>query len=572
MNADNLPVPTAKERKTKIYCYSSSSCKYFFGSFKNNENTRNPKWNCSFDVDLFRCNNLTFKLYGSHLFSSDIFIGEVTIDFPSFILQSPGNEIMKQPYGCIRCEFPITSCMSSNATLSLSFLFKPKSYLPIQFNDVSNPFLHVWATFNPSIKSIDNNIEIEILQINKDKKSNEGFFYNLNNHHSWESVGYSSSTHKILGPTGFTPIRTFSLERINNNYNFFILNVLNYSGVITLNIVAERQGKKVYINNACFISPRNDKNHIIGTVKMVDIKVESNKKYLVPIYLFYEKKIIKKTFEINQFQQLEDNYTQLKSDFVEQSRSEIPFDSKIAGIAQAEIEDLNDSNLMKTLVLPANEKVNLHKIFSEFNLQFHSKIRIYINGSTTRSNGTSSFTHYWTPYFIVYDINTGQLCPEISKKLSKKSIYHFRGLFEKSALPIKWHSYVDLDLNEIGIDKIIVFNIECYSTLESASPPGSVHIANVEGDKETLLFRNLVFEDNHQTYVTSFMRIEFIDDSWNIVQMRYSSKKKKKLDLFIDVLFKNTWNIPELFVNKIDSELMFDSSDEEMFLDDIESN
>lgn len=574
ISADNLPVPTTKERKTKIFCFSASSCNYFYDSFKNKENTRNPKWNSTFNVDLFRCSNLTFKLYSSRLLSRDIYLGEVLIDFSSYLLQSPGNEILKQPYGCIRCEFPITSCNSPNAILSLSFLYIPRFYRPIQFKDVSSPFIHVWSTFTPSIESIENNIEIELFQayVIKEKKNKTGFFYNLNNFHSWESVGYSSSTHTVLGPTGFTPIRTFFLERINNKYNFFIINVSNnYSGIVTLNILAERQGKAFSMDDKKFIMPRNDKNHLIGTVKTVDIKVEPNKKYLVPIYLFYEKKMLKKTFDINQFQQLTTHNSNSKSDFADQISSEIPFYSGIIEIAQTEINDLKNSNLMKTIVLPQIEKVNIQKVFQDFNLQCHSKIRIYINGSTTVSSGNQRHTNYWTPFFTIFDINTGKKCHEISKRLTKKPLFHFRNFFEKSALPIEWHTYVDLDLDEIGIDKIIVFNIACLSSLESASPPGVVYISHIEGESETLLFRTPIFEETCKTYVTSFMRFEFIEDSWNIIQMRYAFRKKKKFDFYINALFKNNWVIPEFLMNKIEGDSMPDSSDEEILLDEIES-
>lgn len=574
IGAENLPVPTKKERKTKIFCFSKSSCKYFYDSFKNKENTQSPKWNSTFDVDLFRCSVLTFKLYSSRLLSRDIFLGEVIIDFSSYLLQSPGNEILKEPYGNIRCEFPLTSCTSPYSILSLSFQYIPTFYRPIQFKDVSNPFVHVWATFTPSIENIDDNISIDMLQayVIKEKNSKKGYFYSLNNFHSWESVGYSSSTQTFLGQTGYTPIRTFFLERMNETYNFFIINVLNnYSGVITLNIIAERQGKMESIDGKYFISPRNNKKHLIGTVKTVDVKVEPNKRYLVPIYLFYQRKMLKKTFEINQFQQLTTINQKSNDDFADQICSQIPFHSGIIEVAQSEIEDLNDANLKKALILPENDKVNLQKIFQEFNLRVFSKIRIYINGSTTVSTGQNAHTNYWRPMFTIMDAKTGQKYHEISKKLTKKPLYHFRGIFEKSQLPIEWHTYVDLDLDEIGIDKIVIFKIGCLSTLDSASPPGVVHITHIENDTETLLFTNPIYVDTCLSFFTTFMRLEFIEDSWNITQMRYPFGKIKKMDFVVDALFKNNWVMPDFMMNKLDDDLVPDSSDEEFLLDEIES-
>lgn len=574
ITAENLPVPTKKERKTKILCLSTSSCNYFYGSFKNSENTRNPNWNCSFDVDLFRCCTLYFKLYSSQLLSKDIFLGEVNINFSKFFYESPGNDILKIPYECIKCEFPITSCSSPNAKLSLSFLFIPKSYRPIQFKDVSKPFIHLWATFTPTIQGIDNNIEIELLQTYaiQEKKTKSGYFFNLNNSHSWESVGYSSSNRTFLGPTGFTPIRTFFLKRINGLFNFFIVNVKNYSGVVTLNFIAEKKGKKEYLDDKYFISPKKEKN-LIGTVKTVDIRVEPNKRYCAPFFLFTEKKLIKRVFEFCPFQQLTTHNFDSKSDYSDQICSEIPFQSSIIEVAQSEIEYLNDAHLMKTFVLPHSEKVSLAKIFSEFNQPYRPKIRIYINGSTTHSNGQSSYTHYWKPFFKIFDVNSGQLCSEISKQLKKKPFFHFRSLFEKDTLPFEWHTYVDLNLDEIGIDKIVIFNIKCMSTLESAKPPGIFHItSHVDDDneREILLFRSPIYVDLHKSYCGIFMRFEFIEDAWNVVPMRYTFTKKKKLDVAIEALFRNNWVMPQFLDDKSD-DISLPSSDDEILLDEVES-
>lgn len=572
LNAENLPVPTKNERKTKIFCFSTSSCNYFYNSFKNDENTRNPKWNESFDVDLFRCSILTFKLYSSRLFSKNIFLGDLNIDFSKFLTQSPGNQILKQPYGNIRCEFPLTSYISTNAKLYLSFLYIPKIYPQIQIKDVSNTIIHLWATYTPSIEGNDNCIEIELLQLtlSKDKKNKDGFFFNLNNHHSWESVGYSSSSLTVLESTGFTPIRSFFLDRISNTFNFFIVNVSNFSGTVTLNFISEKRGDPDSFDKKFYISPKIDKKNSIGTVKTVDIKVEPNKKYCAPVYLFYEKKLINSTFAINNFQQISTDYNQSKSEIIDQLCSEIPFQSSIAEVACCEIAKLNGTHIMKTFVLPENETVSIQKVLDEFGLQKKSKIRIYLNGSTTISTGQNSHTDFWRPYFIIFDLSSGQTCPEISKKLSQKPLFNFLPLFEKNTLPFEWHTFIDLDLDEIGTDKIIVLSIGCLSYLNSANSPGMVIITQVEGENETILFRNPVYVDDYKTFWTTFMRIEYVDDCWNLTQMRYTFNRKRKLEIGVNALFKYNWEMPEkLFDEPSCTTTGLGSSDEEFLLNEI---
>lgn len=565
--AENLPVPTKVERKTKIICFSSSTCDYFIGSFKNGENSRNPRFNCSFDVDLFRCIYLSFKLYSSRLFSDDIFLGDVFINFSTFLQKPPGEEIFKRTTESAQFNFPLTSCSSPNAILSLSFSFLPRIYRPIQIKDLTVAYIHVWATFTPSIEKYENQIEIDLLQA----CLKTGYFYNLNNSHSWESVGYSSYDCVFHGQTGFTPIRTFFLERIDEKINFLIVNVENYSGVITLNFVAEQKMKEECFEDKFFLSLKNNKNDLIGKVKTVDIKVEKNKKYCAPVYLFYEEKMIKNSFEINQFQSFSTHNYKLKEDITDNLLSQIPFDSSIMEVAHYEIEYLKNIKLMKTFILPKNEPISLQKIFREFNIQPHFKLRIYIDGSTTCSNGGCTFTNFWKPFFKIFDKNTGHLCRDISQSLLKSPFLHVRNQFDKNRIPIDWHTFIDLDLDEIGIEKVVVLNIKCHSSLKLASTPGMICISRVVGDDETLLFRNPIFEDSDSSFCGIFMRFEFIQNEWFIVPMRYCFTKKRKLDLVSYALFKNKWILPQYAIDKINDQSLSCSSDDEFLLDEIET-
>ena len=84
ISAENLPVYTKEVRKTRIYCFSSSACRYFYGSFKNKDNTINPKWNGEFDADLLRCSSLSFILFSSRLLSKEVYLGRVDISSMQF--------------------------------------------------------------------------------------------------------------------------------------------------------------------------------------------------------------------------------------------------------------------------------------------------------------------------------------------------------------------------------------------------------------------------------------------------------------------------------------------------------
>ena len=494
------------------------------------------------------------------------------IDFSLFFFQFPGNGILKEPYETIQYEFPITSCSSPNAILSLSFLFIPKIYRPIQFKDYSNTLIHIWATFTPSIAKFDNQIEIELLQAStlKDRKFNTGYFFNLNHFHSWESVGSSSSTCTFLGQTGFTPIKTFSIDKISEKVNFLIVNVSNYKGVISLNFIVEKKGNEVCIEDKFYISVKNVRDHSIGTVKTVDISVEPNKKYCAPIYLHCEEKIIKSTFEIKEFPNLVTHNYQY-NDFTDQICSEIPFDYSIIEVAQTEVECLKNVTFMKTFTLPIHGQISIQKIFNEFNIHSKSKIRIYINGlSTNTTSGSFSDINFWKPFFKIFNKTNGHLCREISQNLLNPPYYHFRALNEDSQIPINWHTYVDLDLDEIGTEKVVIFNIKCHSSFKSANSSGVIYIAHVDGDKETLLFRNPIVDDSDSSYCGILMRFEFIKNEWFIVPMKYFFNKKKNLDLASFALFRNNWVLPQSLLDNIDEITLNNSSDGEFLLDEME--
>ena len=149
LQAQNIPVYNNQHRKTLISCFSVSSYRYFYGSFKSKDKTTEPSWNAEFDADLFRLIELNFSLYGTRFMSKNVFLGNVNIDFIDFLSKPPGNQILSGPEISIRFEFPITTFTPSNAFLSLAFSFTPTIYRPIEFNPSfhTNYFIHLFILF-----------------------------------------------------------------------------------------------------------------------------------------------------------------------------------------------------------------------------------------------------------------------------------------------------------------------------------------------------------------------------------------------------------------------------------------
>lgn len=551
LNAQNLPIPTAKERKTRIYCYSFSSGHYLYDSFKNNENTRNPVWEESFDVELFRCSRLYFKLFSSRLLSEEIFLGDVNIDVLSFLNQKPGSEILKSPYGTIRCEFKLSNCQSSNSVLNLSFTYTPTPYNPIDIKDVSKSRIHLWTTYSPLPTNPSSVINIELLQAtvykNKDK-SESGTFLHFSKSHSWEDVGYSSMDNQVLGPTGPTQIRTFYMKRISEKYNFFIINSIEYTGTVVLNFVCDRIGKVDLVDDGLYETPLT-KNNQIGIIKSIKVDVRPNKKICVPIYMYFEKKLVNSVFEIKDFPLIACDNPSKSTDFCDVESADIPFEKQIIEKAKLSIQQLNKVNFERVMVIPLFEKVSLQKVFHDYGLPINSKLRIHINGSTHRTYGKTSHTDYWNPYFIVFNKKSRNRVPNLAKELGSKPNKNEKLLLAGDLSGEKWHTSVDLDLSKIGIDNVVIFNICCNSTLESANTPGLLSITAINGQKETLLFRNFIYADSRGTFFGSFFRFEFIEDSWNIIQMRHYFHEAKRMNFVMDSLFANSWVMPSILMN-----------------------
>lgn len=556
LQADNLPVLNKKSRKTRIYCFSSSSSHYFYGSFKSKESTTNPQWHGEFDADLFRCSKLTFLLYSSRLLSHEEFLGRVDVDIVDFFQQKSGKKILSSDNDSLGCSFPITSCSSSNASLILSFSYNQIDYPPMNSHSIPDPIIHLWPTFSLSDQNIP--IEVELLQayfVKGKKNGLNGLYYNFNTQTSWESVGSSSLNTYIFNPTGPSQIHTFSPHRIDSKYEFFIVNNnSNFKGVVTLNFLCEREGSQKIVKNQRFILP-HEKHTKNGIMKTVDVNCEPNTKILAPILMYCQCKSFKN--DKIEFATI----PSIKSDISDSSSN---FCADVIEKAKATVNKFNNVTFHQTNVMNNNEKHSLIKIFTDLNLRICFNLRIYIGGLYEHKDREGSRKYYWEMQFAVFDKETLLRCHEIEKSLTKKPNLVSPILNNgKPLYGMKWNSYVNLNLDKIDMNKVILFIIHCDASLESATTDGFYLISQMDGDTESLLFRNMVFVDKKHSHYLVCFRLEFVDDGWEIFPMRYHFAKKKKMNPVIDSLFANNWVLPDALVNPVNPRNFISEEEEE---------
>ncbi|KAK8897630.1 hypothetical protein M9Y10_015593 [Tritrichomonas musculus] len=579
VSAHNLPVPTKKVRKTKIYCFSYSSRRYFYDAFKSKEKTTDPKFDGEFDLDLFRAVDLSFTIFSSRLLSKDVFLGRVDIDLCKLLSEETGKKILGSPHSISEVSFPITSCDSQNATLLLAISYNPSVYKSIDFKDLSKPTIHFWATYNPPLEITDNDqipVEIELFQAspNKDRKSGDlnVFFTNLNKYSNWESVGDSSNNHVFPSPAGVTQVHTFALSRISDCYEFFILNDNNYTGTVTLNFIEEKKDKTKRFSDGPYYEV-DDKKDQIGTVKTVSLQIEPNKKFCVPIFMFYEKKTFSKKLEFYQFSALTFDKAKMANEndktveYSEILSSQFPFHSEIIQHARNTIPDLKDANFMRLNVLTNSEPISLARTIQDFNLPVQMRVRIYIGGSATNENQQQRHSNqppeidYWEPRFYVYDANNGSKCPAISSVLQSSPNKETGFPAGKSFMGFNAHTVINVDLNQIGVDKVVAFGIHCKTNLWLANPPGFFLITYFDGNQEMLMFRTPFYVDRTDVKSALCLRFECQNDDWKIVPMRRYFKDDKQMESMIDTLHANRWETPDILLGKSNGIIASDDSD-----------
>lgn len=556
IKAEHLTESKKNYSKTKILCFSSSSRDYYCDKFKNREKVNTTHWNGEFDVSLFKASNLSFIIFGSKMLSKGKkkFLGRVDVDVCKLFTEDAVKQIISDPKTIYECKFPIKSSESQNATLTLAFSYKPTVYKQIEFKDISKPTIHFWTSYDPPIEITETEkmpVEIELFQgeLINDRQNGEMniFFTNFNKYTTWQSVGNSSCNLVVPLQNGLTQVHSFKLSRVAGKYEFFLLNVSNYSGNVTLNFVEEKRGKLKKFKDGSYFTIKSGKENV-GIIKTISVKVESNKLYCLPIFMFYDKKFVEKTMNFVSFPAVNCDVN-LENGIKEHEYSDV-FSSKIELFnqifekARESIPELKEVNFLRVNALPQMESISLPKTIKDYNIPPTNNIRIYLGGSTTvESQDQQTTANYWKPFFIVYDAKTGKKNQDISDQLVSYTAKDVKFPAGKNAQGLKAHTTLTFNLDKVGTENIIVFGINCRSTLITANPPGFFLISHVDNENDTLLFRENVFPDEKVHYEVCF-RFFYYDNEWKIAPIRKFFADSKETYTYVDNLQASNWNIP----------------------------
>lgn len=536
LHAINIKFPKDKIKKTKIECFASSSIKYFYGLFTSNKKTGNPQWNSEIEISSIHASTINFILYSSSFISNKVQLGTVDINLYSFFNQE-GKQIINNSNEYIQFQFPISTQEAS--FLYLSFCYTEKVYKPISFSDINRPILHFWITsslqceFDGSYSPI----ELEITQLIRrynisNLKSNEKWLYShCDKFVSWKTTGVNFSETPVFVGSQFSQIYSFDAYKITNIFNFLILNVSNYAGKVTLNFLAER-----YMP---FLSVVDDSQ--IGMIKTIDINVEPNKKYAVPFYLFLTYTFDNHKYSYNlqiepilfndiiydkpQIEQNQENFDDLED-------QEIHIHHEIISRAQEIIEPLQNSQISIINSIPYCKKVLLYKKLNKLGLQINPNIRFYV----FKNVHNADTTFYYYPFFFIIDKKSHQRCKDIESKLLKKPNYKFKSFRYHKQLNFSYNLFVDLNLNEVGVDKIIFFNMKLNAELEYYSF-GQYWISHFDNEEETLLFENYITgEKNKNFHKAILLKFDYVDNDWVISPINQYFEHKKDLKAQINFL------------------------------------
>lgn len=568
IGAENLLLLPDKLKKTRISCYSYSSYRYYYGTFKSREKSTTPEFNAEFDVDLFRAINLSFSLFMSDDTLPVSLIGNVSIDLPQFLIKGVGKRMLDSPSTTFSFKFPITASVNEKPFLILQMSYKPKDYEPINIEEFKDlPIVHLWATYDPPVPITNKTpVEIELLQAypidNLKSKTKLGYYFHLNSKYSWESVGKSSTNKPILGSTGLTQIHSFSLPKIQGKYNFLILNVVNYTGVVKLNFIGEEKGKITNLGDSNYINLSEQVK--VGILKTIEINVEANAKYCAPVLLCYNNKSGKIVFAITGL--LPCLCNKYKSDETLEEPDSVygdeEFRLKIIEEASKIIPGWDNVNFKKTSILPKFDAVSLSKTFQSYNIQDDHKIRLYLGSAIPFNGGGSTQTDVWTPTFVVYDKANGSRCQDIEKDLMLRPTLEFpTNFFAKSFLHFKFNSFIKIDLSKYGPEKVIIFAMTC-ATHTKQAPHGIYLITHSEEENETLFFRNLISAGSPKVHFVVCFRLECVEGDWQIIPMRHYFREQKKMIQALDSMYVEKWSLSKT-MSQINDTFISESSDGE---------
>ena len=123
------------------------------------------------------------------------------------------------------------------------------------------------------------------------------------------------------------------------------------------------------------------------------------------------------------------------------------------------------------------------------------------------------------------------------------------------------HTMINLDLNQIGTDKIIVFAIHCKSTLSEADSPGFFLITHFDGNQEMMMFRTPFYVDQSHAHNALCLRFEFHNNDWKIIPMRRYCKDDKEMEEIADTLHANNWETPDFLKANLNGIQLSEDSD-----------
>lgn len=502
---------------------------------------------------------MSFTLYSSRSLKDDIYIGRVDIDLNKFLTENSIEDVYNLPIGPLKQKFVINPKKNSFLTVEISFI--STKYEPINFDKIKSDIFHVFLTYSPPLKVKYGEIselpvEVElfqsfpVFQTDDDRKNKiqKGVYFTLDKENTWDEVGFSTMKKFVPCPTGISQIQTLSLSLINGKAEVFILNVSDYNGTVTLHFVSEKKGKFQSFHDCDYFVPKNSDCEISEFHK-IDVVVEKNKKYVVPLCINY---IYPRLFggqTLNNFPQ----FSFEKSD-VNYQRQIL---NEILKIVPNKIisgqPNWTNCNFSKTYVIPYSQKVSLSRILNDFQLPPNMNFKAYVGGSAKNYTNNVTFSGYWTPTFIVFDSKSGNRCHELERNLVSES--NMRNCnpavnyLKKQIFGFVWTFCVDLNFDQIESNKVIVFCVKTGATLENCFPPGSLTI--VDANKGNLLLRKQINVNAGKSKCATCLIFQFSEDGWDLIPLFEFFKEEEEMNDFVNELHKNKWNTKESFKKQI---------------------
>lgn len=197
---------------------------------------------------------------------------------------------------------------------------------------------------------------------------------------------------------------------------------------------------------------------------------------------------------------------------MDQASNETPFHSEIISMVKEVTPSLTNTNIIKSNILPETGQFSLQKIFRNAGLQSNDcKIRIYYDAGGGRH-----------PFCYVFDMTNKKRSQQIEKEIMKKTVS--KNFFVDT---FSSRSYmIELDLNQIGRDKIIYLNDD--NTLKKVQFV-NVAMTTMNGDNETLLIHNKIEIKNIFACFTVLLKIMFINDEWKLIPVNQDFCSKKEM-------------------------------------------